>query len=232
MESVLDTYERKYDPKNPVICLDERPCQLIDDVISPLPMEPGKTRKEDYHYKRNGMCVVFLALEPLTGKRIVEVSQRKTKEDYTRFMSKVANQYDEADKITVVQDNLNTHNPSSFYENLLADEACELTKRFEMIYTPKKASWLNMAEIEFSVLSKQCLNRRIGDLQTMIKEVEAWTKKRNEDEVKINWQFTKNEAREKLQRKYFNVLLEEKKDKKSNNKLVKKKNNKEEALAS
>ena len=203
MEEVLDVYEREYDPENPVLCFDERPCQLIEDVLSPLPLVPGKPKKEDYHYKRNGTCTLLLAVEPSKGKRITEVSERKTKSDYARFMCKIANSYPNAKKITIIQDNLNTHNPSSFYENLLADEAFELAKRFEMVYTPKKASWLNMAEIEFSALSKQCLDRRIGDMDTMKKEVGIWTKKRNRDKVKIDWQFTKNSARNK----FLNFLI-------------------------
>ena len=202
MENVLDHYEREYDPKNPLICFDERPCQLIEDVLVPIAPSPGKEKREDYHYKRNGTCAVLLAVEPKRGIRIAEVSERKTKEDYARFMLKVAQKYGDAEKIILIQDNLNTHNPSSFYENMDAPEAFNLMKKFDMVYTPKKASWLNMAELEFSALSKQCLDRRIGDIETMRIEVEAWTKKRNKDEVKINWQFTKDSAREKFEKKY------------------------------
>ena len=169
------------------------------------PPSPEKEKREDYHYKRNGTCVVLLATEPKTGKRIVEVSERKTKQDYARFMKKVSREYKGVEKLTLVQDNLNTYNPSSFYENLEANEAFNLMKKFDMIYTPKKASWLNMAEIEFSVLSKQCLDRRIGDIQTMIREVDAWTKKRNKDKVKVNWQFTKDSARTKFVRTYRSI---------------------------
>ena len=136
------------------ICFDDgRPCQLIEDVLVPVPMKPGRHKREDYEYKRNNRtCCVLMAIEPKTGKRIVEVSGRRTKADYARFMCQVANKYSQAERITLVQDNLNTHNPSSFYENLLSEEAFLLTQRFEMVYTPKHASWLNMAEIEFSAL--------------------------------------------------------------------------------
>ena len=187
-EQVLSVYERRYSSRHPVICFDERPCQLIEDVLIPVPMKPGRRRREDYEYKRKGTCCILMAIEPKTGKRIVEVSQRRIKVDYARFMCRLANEYFQADKkITLVQDNLNTHNPTSFYENLLAEEAFALTERFEMVYTPKHASWLNMAEIEFSALSKQCLDRRIGDIETMGEEVGVWVKERNTDRVKINW---------------------------------------------
>ena len=206
MENVLDHYERDYNPQNPLICFDERPCQLIENVLVPTPVEPGKEKREDYHYKRNGTCAILLAVEPKTGTRIVEVSERKTKQDYARFMSVVAKEYGDAEKITLIQDNLNTHNPSSFYENMEASDAFNHMRKFEMVYTPKKASWLNMAELEFSALSKQCLDRRIGDIKTMRIEVEAWTKKRNKDEVKINWQFSKNNARTKFERRYDKII--------------------------
>ena len=205
MENVLDYYEKEHDPQNPLICFDERPCQLIEDVLVPTPTSPGKDKREDYHYKRNGTCVVLLAIEPKTGKRIVEVSKKKTKADYSRFMNKVASHYKTAHQITLIQDNLNTHNPSSFYENMEADKAFNLMRKFNMIYTPKKASWLNMAEIEFSALSKQCLDRRIGDIKTLSNEVEAWTEKRNKDKVKIQWQFTRNKAQEKFEKIYSNI---------------------------
>lgn len=205
MENVLDIYERPYDPENPVICFDERPCQLISDVLVPMPVRPGKPMREDYHYKRNGPCVVLLAIEPLTGKRVVEVSERKTKADYARFMKKIVKAFSKAIKITLVQDNLNTHNPSSFYENMKPQEALELSRKFEMIYTPKKASWLNMAEIEFSALSKQCLDRRIGNFDKLTREVERWTQYRNKKKIKINWQFTNQKARDKFSDQYEHI---------------------------
>lgn len=202
MEEVLDVYERPLDPDNPVICFDERPCQLIGDVVQPLPPKPGQERREDYHYERHGTAVVLLAVEPLTGKRIVEVRAQKRKKDYAEFMQKVADHYPKARKITLVQDNLNTHNPSSFYETFPAEEAFALSKRFEMIYTPKRASWLNMAEIDFSALAKQCLDRRIKAIDRLEKEVLIWTEDRIRQNIKIEWQFTKTKAREKFQRSY------------------------------
>jgi hypothetical protein len=206
MEQVLDYYEQPYDPNYPVVCFDERPCQLIEDILQPMPIKEGQPKREDYHYKRNGTATVLAAVEPLKGKRIVEVREQKTKKDYAEFMVKLSKYYPKAKKIILIQDNLNTHNPSSFYENMSAEEAFTLSQRFEMIYTPKKASWLNMAEIEFSALSKQCLDRRIGSLKKLTKEVNAWITKRNKDTIKINWQFTKNNAREKFERFYEYVI--------------------------
>jgi transposase len=206
MEHVLDVYQKEYDENHPVLCFDERPCQLIGDLLVPIPMQPGQPKREDYHYERNGTCVVLLAVEPLLGKRIVDVREQKTKKDYAAFMKRVAQEYEHAKKIIVIQDNLNTHNPSSFYENFDAEEAFNLTQRFEFVYTPKKASWLNMAEIEFSALSKQCLDRRISQMSCLAKEVYAWTKKRNRLKVKIQWQFTKDKARDKFQRFYNNII--------------------------
>jgi hypothetical protein len=207
MEQVLDIYEKPYNKEFPVICFDERPCQLIGDVLVPLSVEPGEPCRQDYHYERKGTCVILLAVEPLSGKRIVEVRRQKTKTDYAEFMQKVANQYSDAQKITLIQDNLNTHNPSSFYETFPASTAFDLTQRYEMIYTPKKASWLNMAEIEFSALSKQCLDRRIDHIVKMNKEVNTWTRKRNKAKVKIHWQFTKTKARKKFNSKYQEICL-------------------------
>ncbi len=202
MEEVLDVYEQDYDPRIPAICFDERPSQLISDVFMPMAMKPGQIRRQDPHYKRNGTCCVMIAVEPLTGKRILEVKHRKTKKDYARFMKKVARAYRGTEKIILVQDNLNTHNPSSFYETFSPEEAFRLSQRFKMVYTPKRASWLNMAEIELSALSKQCLDRRIGDIKTFSKEVYAWGKQRNRRKTTVSWQFTKNDAREKLNRHY------------------------------
>jgi len=202
MEKVLDIYEQPYNPLRPVICFDERPCQLLGDVLMPIPMKPGRVERQDYHYERNGTCVVLMAVEPLAGHRIVKVTKRKTKEDYAEFMKEPASYYSDADKIVLVQDNLNTHNPSSFYELFDAPEAFALSERFEMVYTPKKASWLNMAEIELSALSKQCLDRRIAKTSILNQEVRTWSKRRNQLQTKITWQFTKNNAREKLGRHY------------------------------
>jgi len=205
MEEVLDVYERSYDPEYPVVCFDERPCQLLGDCMVPMPMKPGTPARQDYHYKRNGTCVALLAVEPLAGRRIVDVREQKTKKDYALFMRHVDENYPNAKKIILIQDNLNTHNPSSFYESFPAKEAFELSKRFEMVYTPKKASWLNMAEIEFSALSKQCLDRRIAQRRILKKEALTWARKRNKSRVRIEWQFTKNKAREKFQGHYNTI---------------------------
>lgn len=202
---MLDTYEQPYDPRRPVICFDERPCQLLGDVLMPIPMKPGRVERQDYHYERHGTCVVLMAVEPLAGHRIVKVTERKTKKDYAEFMKELALQYPDADRIVLVQDNLNTHNPSSFYESLDAPEAFALSQRFEMVYTPKKASWLNMAEIELSALSKQCLDRRIDQRGILAKEVLTWSTKRNRLQTKITWQFTKTKAREKLSKAYNTI---------------------------
>lgn len=202
MEKVLDTYNQGYDEEYPVICYDERPCQLIGDTIQPVEMKEGKVKKEDYHYERYGVCNVLLAIEPLTGNRFVKVTEQRTKTDYCEFMNELEKRYPKAKKIKLVQDNLNTHNPSSFYESLIPKKAFELSERFEMIYTPKKASWLNMAEIEFSALSKQCLDRRISNIKVLEKEVLAWSNDRNNKSVIINWQFTKNDARNKFEKLY------------------------------
>ena len=205
MEQVLDIYERPYDLRFPVVCFDERPCQLLGDVLMPIPMKPGRVQRQDYHYKRNGTCVVLMAVEPLAGRRIVKVTERKTKKDYAGFMKALASSYPKAEKIVLVQDNLNTHNPSSFYEAFPADEAFALTQRFEMVYTPKKASWLNMAEIELSALSKQCLDRRIDKMAELGSQVVSWTKRRNHLKTAINWNFTKNKARKKFSR-FYNTI--------------------------
>jgi len=205
MEQVLDTYEQPYDARRPVVCFDERPCQLLGNVLMPLPMKPGRVERQDYHYKRHGTCVVLMAVEPLSGHRFVKVTEQKTKKDYAEFMKSLALNYPKAEKIVLVQDNLNTHNPLSFYETFDAPEAFALSQRFEPVYTPKKASWLNMAEIELSALSKQCLDRRIDKMSVLAKEVMVWSKKRNRLETKITWHFTKNGARDKLSRHYESI---------------------------
>jgi len=208
MEQILGVYNLPYDPKRPTICVDERPCQLIADVLVPLPMEAGKPKREGYEYKRNGVCTVFMAFEPQTGFRFVEVRQRRTKHDYAGFMQAIAQhpRYDQAEQIRVVQDNLNTHNPGSFYTILPPEEAYDLGQRFEMIYTPKKASWLNMVEMEFSALSRQSLNRRIGQLEVLEREVRAWVEERNQKQVSVHWQFTIDKARVKFNRHYPELI--------------------------
>lgn len=206
MEDVLDLYEQPYDPKHPVICFDERPCQLIGDAIIPIPIKPGSPKKEHYEYIRNGTCCVFLAFEPLAGKRLICVKERRTMVDYADFMRLLADQYPEAETILLVQDNLNTHTAGSFYNALPPDDAFQLGRRFEYHYTPKKGSWLNMAEIELSALSKQCLDRRIADMKRLIDEVSAWEQERNAIGATVRWRFNKDNARVRLQRHYSNLL--------------------------
>jgi hypothetical protein len=205
MEDVLDLYEQPYDPKHPVICFDERPCQLIDDIIVPIPMKPGKPQRNDYEYRRNGTCCILIAFEPKTGKRIIQVSRHRTKADYAYFMKRLSGKHTDAEYINLVQDNLNTHTAGSFYSVFSPQEAFELAKKFEFHYTPIKGSWLNMAEIEISALSRQCLDRRIGDIEKLAHEVKAWEQERNRLNAKVRWQFTKEDAREKFQRHYLNI---------------------------
>lgn len=205
LEDVLSLYGLPFNERRPVICLDELPFQMLGEKVEPLLMKPGATRKFDYEYERQGVAAVFVAFEPLTGKRLVRVYPRRTKADYCRFAQEVVGQWSAAEVITLVQDNLNTHNASSFYENLPPEQAYALMKRFEFHFTPKKASWLNMAELELSALSRQCLARRIPDIETLGCELESVVKERNELEIKVKWQFTIENAREKLNRHYDNV---------------------------
>ena len=203
MEDVLHQHELPYDPRRPRINLDERPCQLIGDVVQPIAMEPGQVRREDYEYERNGVCNLFIALEPLAGNRVCTVFQYRTGKEYAMFMKMLAElHYPDAEKIVIIQDNLNTHNPGSFYKVFSPEEAFKLASRFEFHYTPKKASWLNMAEIELSVISKQCLDRRIATQEQLKKEVYALVEERNRTKATVKWIFTKTKARQKLQRHY------------------------------
>ncbi len=205
MEDVLDIYEQPYNPKRPVLCFDERPCQLIGDAIIPIPVKPGSPKKEHYEYVRNGTCCIFMAFEPRAGRRIVWVKEHRTKADYADFMKMLAHHYPEAETILLVQDNLNTHTAGSFYEALDPEQAFELARRFEFHYTPKKGSWLNMAEIELSALSKQCLDRRIASMKKLAEEVTAWENERNSICATVRWRFNTDNARVKLQRHYLNL---------------------------
>jgi len=202
MEKVLEVYKRPFDPLHPVVCMDESPKQLIAETKCPIPASPGQPARHDYEYSRCGVCNVFLACEPLAGKRMVKITERKTKQDWAFFLEEIAVQYKEAEKITLVMDNLNTHEPGSFYEAFLPEKAKALWDRFEFVYTPKHGSWLNMAEIELNVLTGQCLNRRIDDIGIVRKEVRAWQEFRNNRNAKVNWQFTTKDARIKLSRLY------------------------------
>ncbi|GIK40861.1 MAG: hypothetical protein BroJett011_46940 [Chloroflexota bacterium] len=206
MEDVLHQYQLPYDPTCPLICFDERPCFLIGDVGAILPMSPGKAKRYHYEYEKNGSCCVLLAFELHTGFRYVEVRTRRTAVDYAEFMQNLLNKpYPQVKAIRLVQDNLNTHTPGSFYQILPPSTAFALSQRFELHYTPPKGSWLNMAEIEFAALVKQCLDRRLPDVDTLRREVLAWTDRRNLDRTTVNWTFSQADARTKLQRHYVNV---------------------------
>lgn len=202
MEMVLDVYKRNYSVSNPVVCMDESPKQLISETRANIPGSHGKSSRYDYEYRREGVCNIFMACEPLTGKRIVEITERKTKKDWAFFIEKIAKIYDSHEKITLIMDNYNTHTPGSFYEAFIPEKAKRLLDRFEFVFTPKHGSWLNMAEIELNVLNKQCLNRRIGDRKVLVEEINAWVNYRNNLNSKINWRFTTSDARIKLKRLY------------------------------
>lgn len=205
MEDVLHLYGLPYDEQRPLICFDELPVQLLGEVVAPLPMKEGRSLRFDYEYEREGTAVLLVAFEPLTGRRLVETSRHRTKADYCRFMQRVVGIFPRAEKVVLVQDNLNTHNASSFYENLPPAEAFALAQRFEMHYTPKKGSWLNLAELELSAISRICLSRRIGSIEELDREVQALVKERNELKVRVEWQFSITQAREKLSRHYENA---------------------------
>nr|WP_233218924.1 IS630 family transposase [Deinococcus arcticus] len=207
MERVLDVYARPYDERFPVLCFDEQPCFLIGDVLAPVPMEPGRVAKEDYEYLRFGSCALLLAVEPRTGRRFVKVCARRTAEEYTAFMQDLERAYPVAVQITLVQDNLNTHHGGSFYKWMNPQQAHQLVGRFEWIYTPKHASWLNMAELEFSALQRQCLNRRIASLERLRSEVEAWVAARERAGATLSWQFSTQVARRTLQPHYEAIRI-------------------------
>lgn len=182
--------------------MDESPRQLIAEVKVPIPASPGQSARYDYEYKRCGTCNIFMASEPLAGSRMVEVTDRKTKVDWALFVEKIASRYEEAEKIILLMDNLNTHTPGSLYEAFEPEKAKALWDRFEFVFTPKHGSWLNMAEIELNVLIGQCLNRRIAEIEVMRSEVKAWESARNRMKAGVNWQFTAEDARIKLKRLY------------------------------
>jgi len=206
MERVLDVYKRPYDKDYPVVCMDESPKQLIEEARLPIPMKPGQEARADCEYIRNGVVNIFMANEPLKGKRFVEVTEFKTKRDWALFIKSIADEkYPKAKRITLVMDNFNTHNASSFYETFRPKEAKRLWDRFEFIYTPKHGSWLNMAEIELQVLNKQCLKRHISTMVEIKEQVDAWKTQRDNKKSKINWQFTTKDARIKLKRLYPSI---------------------------
>ena len=203
MEDLLDLYEESYDPMRPVICFDEKPYQLIGEKRVPIPREVGKPLRYDCEYERNGTANLFVIVEPAAGRRNIVVTHQRTKQDFAEMMRHIVDDLrPDADKIRIVMDNLNTHKPASLYERFGAEEARRIIRRLEFHYTPKHASWLNMAEIEISVLSGQCIGRRIGDADTLRREISAWQEERNKKSAKIEWCFTNTKAREKLGRLY------------------------------
>jgi len=206
MEDVLEVYKRPYDPKRPVVCLDETSKQLIGEVQPPTSTAPGQVAHYDYEYVRNGVANIFMISEPLAGQREVEVTDRRTKKDYALCLQKIADEiYPDAEIIVLVQDNLNTHSPASLYEAFEPAEARRLMNRFEVHYTPKHGSWLDMAEIELGILGRQCLARRIDNVDDLRREIMTWKTDRNATGTKVNWQFTTADARIKLRRLYPSI---------------------------
>ena len=206
MEDVLEVYKRPYDPKRPMVCLDETSKQLIGEVQTPVPAAPGQVAHYDYEYVRNGVANIFMICEPLAGQRDVEVTDHRTRKDYAECLRKIADEmYPHAEVVVLVQDNLNTHSPASLYEAFEPAEAKRLTDRFEFHYTPKHGSWLDMAEIELGILGRQCLSRRIDNVQDLCREAKAWEAARNATATKVNWQFTTTDARKKLRRLYPSI---------------------------
>lgn len=209
MEDVIEVYHRPFDPECPTVCVDEGGKQLIGEVRPPLPVRVGSPAKEDYEYRRNGVANLFMAFEPLAGRRVVEVTERRTAVDLAKFLKRLLDEvYPDARRGVLVTDNLNTHGVGSLYEAFDPAEALRLAKRIEWHYTPKHGSWLNMAEIELSVLTRQCLDRRIPDTETLKREVAAWQQRRNAAEVKADWQFTTAEARVRLKKLYPTIELQ------------------------
>lgn len=203
MEDVLEVYTRPHDPSRPLVCLDETSKQLVAETRPPLPMGPDRPTRLDYEYRRNGTANLFILFAPLEGWRHVKVTERRTAVDYAHVLKEAADTlFPKAGKITLVQDNLNTHTPASLYEAFPAAEARRLVERFEWHYTPKHGSWLNLAESELGVLSSQCLDRRIPDKQTLIDEIAAWEADRNKNNAEANWRFTTANARIKLKSLY------------------------------
>jgi hypothetical protein len=208
MEDVLEVYARPYDPARPVICMDEKPYQLLGEVREPITMEPGKPERVDSEYRREGTCSIFMFTEPLAGWRYAEAFRRRTKIDWARRVKWVLdNQYPDAEKVILVMDNLNTHVTSSFYEAFPPKEALRLSKRLECHYTPKHDSWLDIAEIELSALAAECLgSRRISNIEDLNKELRAWETRRNANQKGVDWQFSTDDARVRLKRLYPVIL--------------------------
>jgi transposase len=206
MEDVLDVYHRAYNEKISMVCLDERPVQLIGELRRPIPATLGRKARYDYEYKRNGVANIFMIFEPLKGKRQLQVTQRRTKQDWARCVKWMVDElYSDSEKIVLVMDNLNTHKKASLYETFEPAEAKRIADKLEIHYTPKHGSWLNMAEIELSVLSRQCLNKRIEDIEKLTAKCRAWLKNRNRQATKVDWRFTTEDARIKLKKLYPSI---------------------------
>jgi hypothetical protein len=206
MEEVLDLYEEPYDPNKPVVCFDERPCQLLAEVRESLPPKPGKPKRVDSEYERRGTAHVLLAFEPLKGRREMRVTERRRKKEFAQFARHLAEEiYSDADTIRLVCDNLNTHSPAAFYESFPAEQARRMSKKIEFVYTPTHGSWLNMVEIELSVLVRQCLKRRLPDTEALEREAGAWCEDRNRSSTGVDWRFTTEDARIKLRKLYPSI---------------------------
>ncbi len=203
MYDLLDLYQEPYDPKKPTIGLDEKPKQLLGENKKPIPMKPGSLERYDYEYIRKGKANIFIAVEFKAGKRVTQVTDRRTKQDFALFVKRLVDEkYPNAEILRLILDNLNTHNKSSFYETFNRRDAERILRKIEFHYTPKHASWLNVAEIEIGVMDTECTGRRIGDKEALAQEVQAWTKRRNKDKKKIHWRFTKKDADRKLSKYY------------------------------
>jgi hypothetical protein len=207
MEDVLEVYARPYDELRPVVCLDEGAKQLLGDVRQPLPLKPGQVVRFDNEYQRNGTCALFMLFEPLAAKRFVQVKERRTGLDYAHVVQWLCDQlYPHVEKIVLVQDNLNTHGPHALYQAFAPAEARRLCERIEWHFTPRHASWLNMAELELSVLARQCLQERMETQDNLARQVQAWQYRRNQTATRVNWHFTTKDARIKLKRLYPQLL--------------------------
>ncbi len=203
MEDILDLYAEPFNPAFPVICFDEVPYQLVSETRLPLPLQNGKPRRYDFEYRREGTCNLFMFLQPLAGWRQVKVTERRTQQDFSECMNDLVEvHFPNAEKIRVVLDNLNTHSPAAFYETYPAEQARRLAKKLEFHFTPEHSSWLNMAEVEISVITEQCLDRRLGSKAILTKEIAAWQAERNAAKATIDWRFTIPNARDKLRKLY------------------------------
>lgn len=203
MYRILDLYAKPYDERFPVVCFDEKNKQLLEDSRKPIPVKPGSLMKYDYEYRRNGTCNIFVAVEPKAGNHHIKLTDQRTRKDFALFMKwLITDKYKDAEKLFIVLDNLNTHFKKSFNETFSAKEVQQLLKRVKFIYTPKHASWLNMAEIEIHLMDQECLDRNIGSKIEMEKELQAWSKRNNAQKRKIFWSFTKYKAEKKLSKYY------------------------------